>query len=237
MIGTAGRTTFDSFNNYILKGDAAQGLEYLFDSLMTRALDEPDAVYGLVASSAEVAPDKMSVVFKMRPEAKFADGTPVTADDVVFSFNTSEGEGSPQLHAVAARCGESGGARPAHGALRVQGRPDPRSAARRRRAAHPVEGVLHDAPVRSDVAREAARLRPLRDRRLQARHVRQLQAPPRLLGQGSPGQPRPLQFRRAALRVLSRPHAGARGPEGRARSTSARSSPPSTGRRATTSPP
>ncbi len=97
MIGTAGRTTFDSFNNYILKGDAAQGLEYLFDSLMTRALDEPDAVYGLVASSAEVAPDKMSVVFKMRPEAKFADGTPVTADDVVFSFNTLKEKGHPNF--------------------------------------------------------------------------------------------------------------------------------------------
>ncbi len=49
MIGTAERTTYDSFNNYILKGDAAQGLEYLFDSLMVRAVDEPDAVYGLVA--------------------------------------------------------------------------------------------------------------------------------------------------------------------------------------------
>ena len=97
MIGTAGRTTFDSFNNYILKGDSAQGLEYLFDSLMTRALDEPDAVYGLVASSAELAPDKMSVVFKMRPEAKFADGSPVTADDVVFSFNTLKEKGHPNF--------------------------------------------------------------------------------------------------------------------------------------------
>ena len=97
MIGTAGRTTFDSFNNYILKGDAAQGLEYLFDSLMTRAIDEPDAVYGLVASSAEVAPDSMSVVFKLRPEAKFADGSPVTADDVVFSFNTLKEKGHPNF--------------------------------------------------------------------------------------------------------------------------------------------
>ena len=51
-IGTAARTSFDSFNNFILKGDAAQGLDYLFDYLMVRALDEPDAVYGLVASTA-----------------------------------------------------------------------------------------------------------------------------------------------------------------------------------------
>lgn len=95
MIGTAGRTTFDSFNNFILKGDSAQGLGYLFDSLMVRAFDEPDAVYGLVAESADLAPDRMSVVFKLRPEAKFADGTPVTAEDVVFSFETLKAKGHP----------------------------------------------------------------------------------------------------------------------------------------------
>lgn len=97
MIGTAERTTYDSFNNYILKGDAAQGLEYLFDSLMVRAVDEPDAVYGLVAESADLAADKKSVVFKLRPEAKFADGTPITADDVVFSFNTLKEKGHPNF--------------------------------------------------------------------------------------------------------------------------------------------
>ena len=97
MIGTAGLTTFDSFNNYILKGDPAQGLAFLFDSLMTRALDEPDAVYGLVASSAEVTPDGKSVVFHMRPEAKFADGSPVTAEDAAFSFETLTEKGHPSL--------------------------------------------------------------------------------------------------------------------------------------------
>jgi microcin C transport system substrate-binding protein len=95
MIGTAGRITFDSFNSFILKGDAAQGLEYLFDSLMARAQDEPDAVYGLVAETAEVAPDGNSVTFHMRPEAKFADGSPVTADDAVFSFDTLKEKGHP----------------------------------------------------------------------------------------------------------------------------------------------
>ncbi len=97
MIGTAGLTTFDSFNNYILKGDPAQGLAFLFDSLMTRALDEPDAVYGLVASSADVTPDGKSVVFHMRPEAKFADGSPVTAEDAAFSFETLKEKGHPSL--------------------------------------------------------------------------------------------------------------------------------------------
>lgn len=96
LIGPAGRITFDSFNDHILKGDAAQGLELLFDSLMVRADDEPDAVYGLVAQSAEVAADGRSVEFKLRGEAKFADGTPVTAEDAVFSFETLKGKGHPR---------------------------------------------------------------------------------------------------------------------------------------------
>jgi microcin C transport system substrate-binding protein len=95
QIGPSGVTTFDNFNSFILKGDAAQGMELVFDTLMVRALDEPDAVYGLVAETADVAPDGLSVTFKMRPEAKFADGSPLTADDVVFSFETIKAKGHP----------------------------------------------------------------------------------------------------------------------------------------------
>lgn len=95
LIGWGGVTTFNNLNNYILKGDAAQGLDLLFDSLMTRAMDEPDAVYGLVAESAEVADDGMSVTFYLRPEARFADGSPLTADDVAFSFETLKTKGHP----------------------------------------------------------------------------------------------------------------------------------------------
>jgi microcin C transport system substrate-binding protein len=95
QIGSGSVTTFDSFNMFIVKGDVAQGMELVYDSLMVRAHDEPDAVYSLVAETADVAPDKMSVTFKLRPEAKFADGSPVTADDVVFSFETIKAKGSP----------------------------------------------------------------------------------------------------------------------------------------------
>ena len=95
LVGWGGVTTFDSLNNHILKGDAAQGLELLFDTLMTRAADEPDAVYGLVAESAEVANDGMSVTFKLRPEAKFSDGSPITAEDLVFSFDALKTKGHP----------------------------------------------------------------------------------------------------------------------------------------------
>ncbi len=101
MIGPARFTTFNSFNGYILLGIPAQGLGYaggtqtLFDQLMVRAWDEADAVYGLVAHSAELADDKRSVTFYMRPEAKFSDGTDLTAEDIVFTFETLKKEGYP----------------------------------------------------------------------------------------------------------------------------------------------
>ena len=75
MIGTAGVITFNSLNFFILKGDAAQGLPYLFDSLMVRAFDEPDAMYGLVAHSVELSDDRKTATFFLRPEARFADGS------------------------------------------------------------------------------------------------------------------------------------------------------------------
>jgi microcin C transport system substrate-binding protein len=85
-IGTGAVLTFNSFNPFIRKDDAAQGLELLFDSLMVRATDEPDAVYGLLAHSAELAADRRSVTFFLRPEAKFRDGAAVTAEDAVYAF-------------------------------------------------------------------------------------------------------------------------------------------------------
>ena len=101
MIGTAGVITFNSFNGYILKGDPAQGLGYLadsltlFDQLMVRAWDEPDAVYGLVAKAAEIADDRKSVTFYLRPEARFWDGTALTAEDVKFTLGQLKEKGHP----------------------------------------------------------------------------------------------------------------------------------------------
>lgn len=100
MIGTAGLITFNSFNPFIITGDPAQGMEYLFDSLMTRAYDEPDAVYGLVAHAAELEPDRSGVTFYMRKGAKFADGSPVTAQDVVFTYETLKRDGRPIYNAM-----------------------------------------------------------------------------------------------------------------------------------------
>lgn len=94
-IGTAALETFDSFNGFILRGDPAQGLDLIYDSLMARAGDEPDAAYGLIAQSADVSPDGMSVTFRLRPEARFADNSPLTAEDVVFTFNALKEKGHP----------------------------------------------------------------------------------------------------------------------------------------------
>lgn len=94
-MSTNGGITFDSFNHFIVKGSAAVGLPLLFDTLMTGAADEPDTVYGLIAHSAEIADDKRSVTFYLRTEAKFSDGTPVTAADVVFTLETLKTKGSP----------------------------------------------------------------------------------------------------------------------------------------------
>ena len=96
-IGPSGVTTFDSFNGFILKGDAAQGLDLIFDTLMVRAFDEPDAMYGLVAKTVDIAADKKSATFELRPEAKFADGSALTAEDVCDSFRLLKTEGHERI--------------------------------------------------------------------------------------------------------------------------------------------
>jgi microcin C transport system substrate-binding protein len=87
--------TFDSLNAYILKGDGAYGMDATFASLMARAGDEPDAMYGLAAKSVRVADNGLTYRFTLRPEAKFHDGTPLTADDVVWSLTTLKDKGHP----------------------------------------------------------------------------------------------------------------------------------------------
>jgi len=87
--------TFDSLNPYILKGVAASGLAQVFDTLTVSSEDEPFTEYGLLAERIEVAPDRSAVTFYLRPEARFHDGTPVTAEDVVWTFETLKSKGHP----------------------------------------------------------------------------------------------------------------------------------------------
>jgi microcin C transport system substrate-binding protein len=89
--------TFNSFNAFILKGEGAQGMDLTFATLMARAADEPDAVYGLVAKSVQISADKTSYRFTLRPEARFHDGSKLTAQDVAFSLTTLKQKGHPLI--------------------------------------------------------------------------------------------------------------------------------------------
>jgi microcin C transport system substrate-binding protein len=89
--------TFDSLNSYILKGDAAQGMELTFATLMVRCGDEPDAMYGLAAEKVARSPDGLTDTYFIRPEARFHDGSRLTARDVAFSLNLLKAKGHPLI--------------------------------------------------------------------------------------------------------------------------------------------
>ena len=86
---------FDSLNPFINKGVAAENVSAIYDTLMRQSLDEPFTEYGLVAGKIEKAPDNSWVRFYLRPEARFHDGHPMRADDVVWTFNTLVSKGAP----------------------------------------------------------------------------------------------------------------------------------------------
>jgi microcin C transport system substrate-binding protein len=88
--------SFDNFNPFIVKGNSAANVGALFETLTTPDPDEPFTEYGLLAKSIEVPDDRSWVAFDLRPEARFQDGTPVTAEDVVFSFETLRDKGDPR---------------------------------------------------------------------------------------------------------------------------------------------
>lgn len=87
--------TFDSFNPFIVKGNSADGLGLLFDTLTEQSLDEPFTEYGLLAERIELAPDRSFMTFQLREKARFHDGSPVTAQDVAFTFKILVEQGNP----------------------------------------------------------------------------------------------------------------------------------------------
>ncbi|MDN3526372.1 extracellular solute-binding protein [Halomonas sabkhae] len=91
----ANGSSFDSTNPYIIQGTPAAGLSHTYDTLLTQGPDEPFTMYGLLASGIRLDPDRQWVEFDLHPEARFHDGTPVTAEDVLFSFNTLVEHGRP----------------------------------------------------------------------------------------------------------------------------------------------
>ncbi len=93
--------TFNSLNPHILKGNVPWQLRSLaYESLMGRSYDEPFTLYGLLAETVEVGEDGSWVEFHLRPEARFSDGTPVTVEDVLWSYETLGTEGHPRYRSA-----------------------------------------------------------------------------------------------------------------------------------------
>lgn len=95
-------TNFDKYNPFTLKGTSAPGLGALmFESLLTGTMDEPTTAYGLLAEDVEVAPDKLSVTFRLNPAARFHNGKPVMATDVKHTFDTlMSKQAAPQYRVI-----------------------------------------------------------------------------------------------------------------------------------------
>jgi len=91
----AGIGTFDSLNPFILKGVTAAGAGFLFDTLTEQSADEPFSEYGLLVEKIEMPEDRSWVAFMLRPNARWHDGTPVTSDDIIFTFEILMSKGHP----------------------------------------------------------------------------------------------------------------------------------------------
>ncbi len=91
--------TYDSLNPFILKGVSAAGLELLYDTLLVNSADEASAAYGLLAKTVDISLSGEWVRFHLRPEARWHDGVKLTAEDVVFSFETLKTLGHPYYQA------------------------------------------------------------------------------------------------------------------------------------------
>lgn len=96
----AGVGTFDTVNPFSIKGKAAEGLNLVYDRLMTRVWDEPFTLYPLIAERVDMPEDRSSITFHLNPKARFQDNSPITADDVIFSFQTLKKEGRPNMRRI-----------------------------------------------------------------------------------------------------------------------------------------
>ena len=108
-VKTATIGTFDNLNTFILKGNGFTKYSNdfmkdgaLYDSLLSGSLDEPLTAYGLIAETVEYPRDRSWIIFTLRREARFQDGSPITPDDVVWTFNTLISKGHPSFRVILA---------------------------------------------------------------------------------------------------------------------------------------
>ncbi len=92
--------TFDTLNIFVFKGDGAAGMDATFDTLMSGSGDEPGSMYGLVSDRVRISDDKLTYRFHIRPEARFHDGSKLTARDAAFSFNILKAKGHPVYRSI-----------------------------------------------------------------------------------------------------------------------------------------
>ena len=170
-------------------------MELTFDSLMARANDEPDAMYGLAAKSVWISPDKLTYRFTMRPEARFHDGSKMTAHDVAFSLNTLKEKGHPLIVVQLRDMVKAEALDDATVAVTLCAEPRARRPALCRGPADLLQGLLRDAAVRGIDHRNPARLRPLQGGPIRDQPLRRIRPGQGLLGGRSSRQPRQLQFR------------------------------------------
>ncbi len=92
--------SFDTLNPFTIKGKAAQGLNLVYDRLMIRSWDEPFTLYPLIAERVDVSPDRSRITFHLNPKAQFNDLSPITTQDIKFSFEILRDKGRPNMRQV-----------------------------------------------------------------------------------------------------------------------------------------
>ena len=156
------RGTFDSLNPLIVKGVSAEGIrDYVYESLLARAYDEPFSLYGLIAESVEVPEDRSFVEFTLNPAAKFSDGTPITVEDVIFSLCVAARPWPPQPPLLLSEGHARREDRGAQGQIHLRRQRRPRDAVDHRLDAGAAAPFDRRGQLREDEPRAAHRQRTL----------------------------------------------------------------------------
>ena len=209
--------TFDSLNPLIVRGLAVQQIRgYVVESLMARGNDEAFTLYGLLARSVETDDARTYVTFHLDPAARFADGKPVTADDVLFSWELLRDKGRPNHRQYYSKVAKAEATDPLTVRFDFAGAND--------RELPLILGLMPVLPrhavdpatFEETTMTGAARFRPLPRHGSQTRRQRHADPQSRLLGPRPAGKPRAVELRRNQARLLSRVQRPVRGIQARA---------------------